>query len=69
MWGDESNNLAKSPDYIKRFKDVDHRNFAALDTTAGYTEGYKRKGKLFRESTRIVIIMVFEKCTKSLSNI
>ena len=34
MWGDESENFAKLPDYIKRFKDVDPQNFAALDTNA-----------------------------------
>jgi hypothetical protein len=34
MWGDESKNFAKFPDYIKRFKDTDPHNFVALDTTA-----------------------------------
>jgi hypothetical protein len=34
MWGDESENFTKFPDYIKRFKDTDPRNFVALDTTA-----------------------------------
>jgi hypothetical protein len=34
MWGDESDNFTKFPDYIKRFKDADPRNFIALDTTA-----------------------------------
>jgi hypothetical protein len=34
MLGDKSNNFAKFPDYIKRFKDTDPRNFAALDIIA-----------------------------------
>ena len=34
MWGDESENFAKFPDYIKRFEDADPQNFAALDTNA-----------------------------------
>lgn len=33
MWGDESENFAKFPDYIKRFEEADPLNFAALDTT------------------------------------
>jgi hypothetical protein len=33
MWGDESDDFAKFPDYIKRFKDTDPCNFAELDTT------------------------------------
>jgi hypothetical protein len=32
MWGDESDDYAKFPDYIKRFKDTDPCNFAELDT-------------------------------------
>jgi transposase-like protein len=34
MWREKSDNFAKFPDYIKRFKDADPCNFAALDITA-----------------------------------